>query len=99
MTAERAGGCGSGSCHYGQHPTSGDRGKWDGRFYPTILGATNGKTWPGAEFDLTALIGTSAMLGPGTMTGAFMLRIKASAPTDPMIGRMMTFVSAGTRGE
>ena len=75
------------------NPSLGDRGPLDTKYYPTILGAANGKTGPGAEFDLTPLAGGAA-IEPGATTGSFMLRVKPTGRTDP-IGFMMAFVSAG----
>jgi hypothetical protein len=72
----------------------GDRGPLDEKFYPTLLGATNGKTGPGAEFDLTSTAGSSGSVAPGETTGPFMLRLKPVSRTE-LIGWMMTFVSAG----
>jgi hypothetical protein len=74
------------------NPSLGDRGPIDTKFYPTILGARNRKTGPGAEFDLTPLT-ADGVIEPGATTGSFMLRIKPVSRTDP-IGFMMTFVSA-----
>lgn len=75
------------------NPSLGDRGPIDTKFYPTILGARNGKTGPGAEFDLTPLT-ADGFIEPGATTGSFMLRVKPVSRTDA-IGFMMTFVSAG----
>ena len=78
---------------FGVNATLGDRGPMDVRDYPVILGAKNGKTGPGAEFDLTPLIGSAGMIAPGATTGQFMLRIKPKSPTGG-IGWMLTLVSA-----
>ena len=75
------------------NPKLGDRGPQDVKNYPAILGARNGKTGPGAELDLTPLIGSSGMIAPGATTGQFMLRIKPRSPTSE-IGWMMVFISA-----
>jgi len=77
------------------NPNAGDRGKFDVLNYPEIIGARNGKTGPGAEFDLTALIGTTGVILPGATTGQFMLRIKPQTPTGS-IGRLTATLIATT---
>jgi len=74
---------------------AGDRGKFDVRNYPEIIGARNGKTGPGAEFDLTPLIGTTGVIPAGAATGQFMLRIKPQTPTGS-IGRLTATLIATT---
>jgi hypothetical protein len=76
---------------------AGDRGKSDVRNYPEIIGARNGKTGPGAEFDLTPLIGTTGVIPAGATTGQFMLRIKPQTPTGS-IGRLTATLIATTVG-
>ena len=76
-------------------PTAGDRGKFDVLNYPQIIGARNGKTGPGAEFDLTPLIGTTGVIPAGATTAQFMLRIKPQTPTGP-IGRLTATLIATT---
>ncbi len=76
-------------------PNAGDRGKFDVLHYPEIIGARNGKTRPGAEFDLTPLIGTSGVIPAGATTGQFMLRIKPQTPTGS-IGRLTATLIAMT---
>jgi hypothetical protein len=79
------------------NPNAGDRGRVDVANYPEILGANNGQTGPGAEFDLTSLIGSAGLIVPGATTGQFLLRIKPKTPTGG-IGRLMTSVSAAVGG-
>jgi hypothetical protein len=74
---------------------AGDRGKFDVLNYPEIIGARNGKTGPGAEFDLTPLIGTPGVIPAGATTGQFMLRIRPQTPTGP-IGRLTATLIAAT---
>jgi hypothetical protein len=76
---------------------AGDRGKSDVRNYPEIIGARNGKTGPGAEFDLTPLIGTTGVIPAGATTGQFMLRIKPQTPNGS-IGRLTATLIATTAG-
>ena len=76
------------------NPSLGDRGPIDTKYYPTLLGATNGKTGPGATFDLTPLAGSGGVIEPGATTGSFRLRLRPTGKTDP-ISLLMTFVSAG----
>jgi hypothetical protein len=76
-------------------PNAGDRGKFDVLNYPEIIGARNGKTGPGAEFDLTPLIGTTGVIPPGATTGQFTLRIKPQTPTGS-IGRLTATLIATT---
>jgi hypothetical protein len=80
---------------FGVDPNAGDRGKFDVLNYPEIIGARNGKTGPGAEFDLTSLIGTTGVIPAGATTGQFMLRIKPQTPTGS-IGRLTATLIATT---
>jgi hypothetical protein len=80
---------------FGVDPNAGDRGRFDVLNYPEIIGARNGNTGPGAEFDLTALIGTTGVIPPGATTGQFMLRIKPQTPTGS-IGRLTATLIATT---
>ncbi len=72
----------------------GEIGPEDEKYYPTILGAKNGKMGPGAEFDLTPVIGGTGVIAPGATTGSFMLQLKPQSLTEP-IGNLMIFVTAG----
>jgi hypothetical protein len=76
------------------NPARGARGRVDSLFFPTILGAANGRTGPGASFDLTATLGSAGIVEPGATTGPFLLRIRKKSPDAPVIGRMMTLISA-----
>jgi hypothetical protein len=78
------------------NPNAGQRGASDVRDYPQIIGAANGKTGPGAEFDFTSLMGTTTMIPPGASTGQFVLRLKPKTFAGP-IGRLTTFVTVGKR--
>jgi hypothetical protein len=63
--------------------------------YPSILGATNGKKGPGAEFDLTPLMGNAGVIEPGEATGALVLRVQPKDMTRPPLAMMCLIVSAG----
>jgi hypothetical protein len=72
----------------------GDVGPEDKKNYPIILGAKNGKSGPGAEFDLTPIAGSGGVIQPGETTGQFILRLKPNNRRGE-IGNLLTFVSAG----